>query len=122
MDIISKIETEFTPGAKIPKPFSEFDYYIKGWGIRRGERALIYKIPNHKNPMKPHEKGITVSEFLMAYERITNGEDISRKWFEKTLYRCNNEGTCNFTTLGGIFQELGLVKYYQEGVYKIIKS
>jgi hypothetical protein len=118
MDIISEIETKFVPGTKIPKPISEFDYFIKGWGIRRGERALIYKIPNQKNPIKPHKKGITVSEFQIAYERITNGEDLNRKWFEETLYGCNKEGTCNFTTLGGIFQELGLVKYYQEGVYK----
>jgi hypothetical protein len=120
MNISEMIEERFVPGVKIPKPVSEFDYYVKGWGIRRGERALIYYIPNHKNPAKPYEKGITISEFQIALERIQIEKDITREWFNKNLARCNKEGTCNYTTLGGIFEKLGFVEYVGDGVYKVI--
>lgn len=120
MDIIKLITSKFQPNTKIPKPFSQSDYFIKGWGFRRGERALIYKIPNHKNPLKPHEKGITVNEFEIAYKRIRSGKDLEKKWFKTNLTGCDKEGSCNFTTLGGIFQELGLVTYDQLGVYKVV--
>jgi hypothetical protein len=43
----------------IPKPEAEADFVVKGWGRRRGEAALIYRIPNHRAPSKPYEKGIT---------------------------------------------------------------
>ena len=118
MNIGEMIEERFVPGAIIPKPVSEFEYYVKGWGIRRGQRALIYYIPNHKNPAKPYEKGITISEFQIALERIQNEEDLTRKWFKENLIRCNKEGGCNFTTLGGIFQKLSYVEYVGNGVYK----
>jgi len=118
MDVIEEIVAKFVKGTKIPKPSTKLDYLVKGWGIRRGEKALVYFIPNHKNPKKPYEKGITISEFKIALERIQNEEDLTRKWFKENLIRCNKEGDCNFTTLGGIFQKLGYVEYIGNGVYK----
>jgi hypothetical protein len=57
--ILAEIETKFVPGTKIPKPESQADFVVTGWGVRRNERALVYAIPNHKTPTKPYRKGIT---------------------------------------------------------------
>ena len=43
----------------IPKPQSKEDFKIKGEGIRRKEKALIYKIPSHSKKQSYYEKGIT---------------------------------------------------------------
>jgi hypothetical protein len=119
MDIIKLLENEILPGTKIPKPYAKTIYLVKGWGYRRGERALIYKIPNTSGG-KPYEKGINISEWRKAFILIKSGEAFTKKWFVANLPRCNNEGGCNFTTMGGIFQLLGFVAYEQPGVYKSI--
>lgn len=104
-------------GTIIPKPEATAEFRIKGWGIRRGEPALIYLIPNHKSPGKPLEKGITVSEFERAHAEITATGQLTRAWFNSVLDRCANEGGCNFTTIGGIFELLGLARYVGRGSY-----
>ena len=50
--IISRIEAEITPGTIIPKPETDREYCVKGWGGRRGERALVYWVPNFKKPAR----------------------------------------------------------------------
>jgi len=117
MDIISEIKAKIAPGIVIPKPKAKADYVVKGWGMRRGEAALIYRIPNHKNPSKPYEKGVNVGEWYKVYNCIINGEKFTRDWFNRNIPDCAEEGSCNFTTIGGIFQLLGLVDY-EHGIYK----
>ncbi len=107
VDTLAKIEA----GTVIPKPRAKGEFVVKGWGTRRGEHALIYKIPNNKNPDRPYEKGITVSEFKQAYEEIVKSGEFSSKWFKKNMNECSKEGSCNFTTIGGIFEMLGLAVY-----------
>ena len=70
--IIGKIENWASAGPAIPKPETDCVYRVKGWGTRRGERALIYFIPNHANPRHPHEKGVTESEWEQAYDRLVS--------------------------------------------------
>ena len=41
---------------------------MKGWGIRRSEPALVYYIPNHSNPHRPHQKGYTTKAGLHDHE------------------------------------------------------
>lgn len=118
MDIIHEIKLKIEPGTVIPKPKAKADFVVKGWGKRRGEDALVYQIPNHKNPNKPHEKGVNIGEWLMAYQQIMSGEDFTKRWFNHNMPNCAKEGDCNFTTIGGIFQLLGLVDYDEPGVYK----
>lgn len=105
------------PGTVIPKPEAIADFKIKGWGTRRGEPALIYRIPNHETPGKPLEKGITISEFEGAYAEITASGELTRTWFNSVLGRCAQEGSCNFTTIGGVFELLGLARYSGRGSY-----
>jgi hypothetical protein len=106
------------PGATIPKPAAAGDFKVKGMGERRGEEALIYLIPNHSDPRKPHEKGITASEFEQAYARLHSAGELTKQWFKKQLPECDAEGSCNFTTVGGIFVLMGEAVYEARGKYR----
>ena len=114
--LIEKIQC-LQRGTVIPKPEATADFKIKGWGKRRREPALIYWIPHHKNPTKPGEKGVTVSEFERAHAEIMLNGSFTRIWFNSTLGSCAKEGGCNFTTIGGIFVLLGLARYKSRGTY-----
>ena len=84
--------THIKIGTIIPKPKSEEPFIIKGWGIRRGEKALIYFIPNHNNASRPYEKGITLSEWEKAFNRLLTKGEFSRDWFNKEMASCKDEG------------------------------
>ncbi|TCN86471.1 hypothetical protein [Vibrio crassostreae] len=43
-------------GRVIQKPEMKTDFVIKGLGIRRGEEALIYRIPSHSKKASFYEK------------------------------------------------------------------
>lgn len=118
--INEQIRRTVPPGTVIPKPDAKKDFKVKGWGRRRRENALIYFVPTHENPGSPSEKGITESEWEQAYQQITKNEEFTRTWFKQNMEACNKEGGCNFTTIGGIFELLGIA-YYERSVYKLIK-
>ena len=115
--IVQRIKKSIKADTVIPKPEAKANFIVKGWGIRRGEEALIYLIPNHNNPHKPYPKGINVSEWEKAYDQITSKNEFSRQWFNQNMPACANEGGCNFTTIGGIFELLGIAEY-ERGVYR----
>jgi len=120
--ILDKIKVEIKDQSVIPKPETKNDFIVKGWGRRRGENALIYQIPNHQNPERPYEKGITESEWVRAYNQLMKTGYFDREWFDKNLPACSREGGCNFTTIGGIFVVLKLAKYAHRGVYEKSRS
>lgn len=101
----------------IPKPKAVANFKIKGWGVRRGEPSMIYWIPNHKDLSNPSEKGITISEFERAYIEIMTSRKFTRAWFNANLIACAKEGSCNFTTIGGVFVLLGFMRYASRGIY-----
>ncbi len=107
---ISSIHSNLTPGTVIPKPQATADFTIKGWGKRRREVAIIYRIPNLKGG-KAYEKGITVSELKSAFSQLVARGTFERKWFNTHLSACAKEGGCNFTTIGGIFELPGYASY-----------
>jgi hypothetical protein len=111
-----------SPGTVIPKPEAKGDFTIKGWGRRRRQPALVYFVPNHRNPEKPTEMGINTLEWEQAYQQLLDTGEFTRKWFNFRLARCANEGSCNFTTIGGIFSLLGLATYEPKGVYRSVVS
>jgi len=121
MDIIQEIREKIHPGTVIPKPQSKADFKVKGWGNRRGEHALIYLIPNHNNQLKPYQKGVNISEWEKVYTYIIGGGSLDHVWFRSNLPGCAKEGSCNFTTIGGIFLLLGLV-YYERGKYSSVNN
>lgn len=116
MNLFQEIREKIPSGTVIPKPESKADFIVKGWGVRRGEPALIYTIPNHSNPSKPYQKGVTISEWQKVYDHILGGGIFDRDWFIKHLPKNAKEDPCNFTTIGGIFQLLNLV-VYERGKY-----
>ena len=116
--IIDRLEAEIAPGRRIPRPETDREYRVKGWGTRRGERALIYFIPNGKDGSKPHQKGVTVSEWKEAYERLVSKGELCHSWFKSALPACHREGSCNFTTIGGVFELLGLAERAGRGAYR----
>lgn len=103
-------------GSEIPKPAARAAFLVKGLGMRRGEPALIYTIPSHTG-RRPHQKGITFSEFALALAELNKSGEFTRAWFEQNLAACAKEGGCNFTSLGGVFQILGLAFYGKRGRY-----
>ena len=103
--------------AEIPKPAAKEPFRIKGMGRRRGEEALIYKIPSHTRT-KPYEKGVTLPELEKAFQELKETGSLTRSWFNESLPACKQEGSCNFTTIGGVFQMLGLARYAARGRYE----
>ena len=112
-----RIKSVAPPGTKIPKPTARSAFRVKGDGMRRGEPALIYTIPNHSDPAKPHEKGVTYTELERAYAQLHQTGSLPSAWFQRHLPACYTDGSCNFTTIGGLFELLGEAKYQSRGVY-----
>ena len=112
------IERQAMPGTVIPKPEAHGDFLVKGWGRRRGERALIYTIPNHRDKKRPYQKGIAESEWIKAFNQLNDNGEFARKWFRCAMADCNTEGSCNFTTIGGIFELIGAARYVRRGTYQ----
>jgi hypothetical protein len=111
---------DLPPGTVIPKPKAKDPFTIKGWGSREKQPALVYYIPNHGNPSHPHQKGITEKEWERAYEELVRSGELTKPWFDGHLHRCSKEGSCNFTTIGGVFSLLGIATYQSQGVYRKI--
>jgi hypothetical protein len=107
-------------GTVIPKPEATADFRIKGWGRRRGEAALIYRIPNHRSPDSCLEKGITVTEFERAYAELQASGQLTRTWFNSNLPAAAKEGGCNYTTIGGVFNLIGVAQYGARGKYNFV--
>ncbi|CAK2398541.1 MULTISPECIES: hypothetical protein [Vibrio] len=106
-------------GRVIQKPEMKTDFVIKGLGIRRGEEALIYRIPSHSKKASFYEKGVTLSEFQFAYVHLKESGYFTRAWFNKNLSACAKEGACNFTTIGGVFSILGVAEYTSKATYQL---
>ena len=105
-------------GESIPKPEVKADFTIKGMGRRRGEEAMIYRIPSHSEKSLYYEKGITLSEFKTAYYELIAKGNFTRTWFNENMKACAKEGGCNFTTIGGVFILLDLATYSERGIYQ----
>lgn len=118
MDSILPKLQRLSPGTVIPKPEAKAEFTVKGWGKRNGETALIYSIPNHSDPQKPYQKGVTAGEWEQAYRRLLTTGEFTREWFNTNMPRCSKEGACNFTTIGGIFSLFDLAAYECRGVYR----
>ena len=120
INITELLENKIKSGMIIPKPYSELPYKVKGFGMRRGEKAIIYKIPARTNTNSIHEKGINFIEFKKAYDHLNKSGELSSSWFKENLPECRKEGSCNFTTIGGVFELLGLAKPKKVGKKEVI--
>lgn len=119
--IIEKIK-QLKIGTRIPKPNSQEPYIILGWGKSRGERALRYSIPKKQTSKKQNIKRIRASDFEKAYKSLKSGGQFTRNWFEINMPDCAKDGGCNFTTIGGIFELIGVAYYDSPGIYKLLSA
>lgn len=77
----------------------------------------MYSIPNRGDPTRPYQKGITASEWTAAYSQLMQEGRLTHGWFREHLPACMKEGSCNFTTVGGIFEMLEIAEYGEPGCY-----
>lgn len=110
---------ELPVGTEIPKP-KNGQAKIARWGTRRGSPALIYQMPNHQIRTNPHEKGVNIDEFRAAFEQLMKSGVFKRSWFNEHLPSCRKEGSCNFTTIGGIFSLIRLSEYAAPACYRAL--
>jgi hypothetical protein len=113
----ARIKAVATSGTVIPKPQAQAPFRVKGDGIRRGRRALVYTIPNHGNPAKPHEKGVTYVELEEDLRTATTGRNVDQRLASTASSWLYAEGSCDFTTVGGLFVLLGKAEYAGPGSY-----
>lgn len=116
--VLDRILSRFPPGTQIPKPNACAAFTIKGEGYVGGERALVYTIPNRKNPAKPRQKGVTASQLEKAHRQLHQTGRLTRDWWNRHARLSVQEGGCNFTTVGGLFQLLGEAEYVGSGIYR----
>jgi len=118
-ELIQRIRA-LQPGTVIPKPEASGDFVVKGIGRRSEQDALVYLIPNHEAASKPYQKGVTIREWESAYDRLATTGELTRRWFDANLTRCASEGSCKFTTVGGIFSLLGIAFHDRPGIYRAL--
>ena len=117
-EILDLIRRRAGPGTAIPRPQSRGGFVVKGWGRRRDEQALVYNFPNRRDPSRPCQKGITMSAWKTAPGQLFRAGEFTGKWFRESVAGCHDEGTCNFTTIGGIPGLPGIARYTGPGVYR----
>lgn len=98
--VFQEVINSISVGMKIKKPRVESEILAID-GIR-----IKYSIGN-----KGNSKYITTEMLEGAFnEVITNGE-ISKTWFNSMFPNQARTSPCSFTTLGGILEHIGLVRY-----------
>jgi hypothetical protein len=104
--IFRQIQEQISSGATILGT----KYTVKGFGQRRREAALVYRIPSRTLGARPSEKGITKAEFEKAYSQLVAEGRFTRKWFNANFVAATSE-PCNFLAMGGVFVMLGIADY-----------
>jgi hypothetical protein len=120
--VIDRILNELPPGTVIPKPSAERLFTMTGEGTVRGEGGVFYTIPNRKNPNKLRQKGIAGSQLEKAFRHLQQTGKLTKKWWNENVRHSDNEGGCNFTTVGGLLALLGEAEYSERGVYAYRES
>lgn len=69
-----------------------------------------------------NKKKVTFREVEQAIIEIEETGLINRNWYEKTFPKRSKNNPCNFTSIGGVLQELGYVKYIESNYVKLNKD
>jgi hypothetical protein len=102
--IFPRVRTDVLPDTILPGT----NYSVKGIYRRRGEAALVYRIPNRNVANSWYEKGVAEGEWEQAYERLSILGELSRTWFNDNLRGAAAEGPCNYSAIGKVFVLLGI--------------
>jgi hypothetical protein len=98
-------------GTVIPKAESEKEYRITRWFYQDGQEWFSYSIAN---------KSIPISWVRGCFDQIQTTGELRTAWFRNTFYSGKDLGSCNFTTIGGLFVLLGAAERVREGVYSSV--
>lgn len=79
---------------------------------------MDYTFPSKSHPNKPNQKAITEREFIGCEEILRIRGELRRSWYKEEFPKISNSRPCNFTTIGGIFINLGLAEYARRGIYR----
>ena len=101
----------------VPKPQSPETYRLVSIGESRGARALVYELPKRPGSKSVSTKRIPLSAIEECASRLLETGSLTRTWFVEHYPKLEKDGTCNFTTVGGVLQLLGLARYSGPGEY-----
>jgi len=87
-------------GMKIKKPRVESEI------LAVDDTRIKYSIGN-----KGNSKNITTKMLEDAFNEVIKNGELSRTWFNKTFSNQAKTSPCSFTTLGGILEHIGLIRY-----------
>ena len=62
-------------------------------------------------------KFVPFDTIYKCYDKILQDNKLTREWFETTFPIENSGRSCNYTTIGSIFEKLKIVKYQGNGLY-----
>jgi hypothetical protein len=101
--VLADIKRSIRRDTVIPKPEAQSGDYIveELWGESRGEDALVYSIPSRTPGARRNRKRVRKSEWVQAAKHLTAAGDFRHSWFKQFMPECYNDGTCNFTAIGG---------------------
>lgn len=69
-----------------------------------------------------NSKKVTFEEIESAIKAIEENGYINRSWHQINFPNISSSRPCNFTTIGGVLQELGVVDYVGRGRYNRVES
>ena len=116
-NIQHRVEQLVREQAVVPKPLSSGTCRLLRIGESRGARALVYELPKRPESKRASTKRIPLSVFEECADRLSDTGSFTRTWFAEHYPKLESDGTCNFTTVGGILQLLGLALYSGSGEY-----
>jgi len=82
--------------------------------IRVADDGFTYKIGNNGNYKK-----VLYTEVEAAIKECELNGAINREWYERVFSKRATSNPCNFTSIGGVLQELGYVVYKDNKYIKI---
>lgn len=107
---INYVKSKIYNGMPFSKP------RVKSNIIKVTNDGFTYEIGKNGN-----NKKVTFREVEGAIEKIEQTGSFDRSWYEETFPREAKSNPCNFTSIGGILQELGYVKYVDNKYIKLDK-
>lgn len=79
--------------------------------------GFTYAIGENRN-----KKKVTFREVEQAIIEIEQTGVINRRWYEKKILKRSKSNPCKFTSIGGVLEELGYVKYIKSNYVKLNKE
>lgn len=101
----NELKQAIVPGLIFQKP------NVQSSIIKIDKEGFHYSIGQNGNSKK-----VTYAVLEKCYDRLESTHEFSRAWFNATFPSIAKTSSCNFTTIGGLFQQFNLATY-QKSTY-----